>query len=461
MGRGRKPNRYAKISATVLVLSAGSVFAQTPDGPITASVSLTTSIDANTNKFLDAVSPGTTVDISEQLSFSLVTRNSLQLLEISGSASLNFDDIGSGASADFRPPTVTLHYARDTGNSNLDASASYWNDTIVSSFDLDPTEAVFIIVDTGTLTIIGADLAFNTGVDAPLGFSFTASYKDNDYDGTNPLNLALFDSTTAKIGASAKLRLSPTTQGTLSASFTDFESSAMPPRATKIQTTVYNFGVSHAATPALTIDGNIGFRDEETNLGGAPTTIDGNFGGIGVVRDLPRGTIFGRAKVDDSGSATSKSLTFGGTLDIEDGTLTASLEADKTEGNDVQLLGNVAFKRELPSGSVTVDLSQSLSTDSLDQDIKVSSLGIDYNRTLAGDAGLNLAFDISRSEDAGAGSAETLNRATVSATYSQELTSDWDLLLGYSHRLSSGSAVATANSDSIFLTLTRSIQFGF
>ncbi len=459
MGRGRLLKQQAKISAMILALSAGVAFAQTLDSPISATVSLTSSVDANTNKFLDAASPGSTVDISERLSFSLITQNSIHLLEVSGSASLNFDDIGSGASVDFRLPTVTLHYARDTGNSNLDASASYWNDTVVSSFDLDPTEAVFIIVDTGTLTTIGANLAFNTGVNAPLGFSFTASYKDNDYDGTS--DPELFDETTVKIGASAKLRLSPTTQGTLSASFTDFESSALPPRATKEQTTVYNIGVSHAATPALTIDGNIGFRDEETNLGGAPTTIDGIFGGIGVVRDLPRGTIFGRAKVDDSGSATSKSLTFGGSLDIEDGSLTASLEAEKTEGRDVLLLGNVAFKRDLPSGSLTIDLNQTITTNSLDQDIKVSTLGIDYDRALTGSSALNLALDISSTQDAGAGAADTLNRATVSATYSQELTPGWDMLLGYKHRLSSGSAVASANSDSIFLTLTRDIQFGF
>jgi hypothetical protein len=40
-------------------------------------------------------------------------------------ASLDFNDIGSGASADFTPPRLTLHYARDTGNSNLDASVNY------------------------------------------------------------------------------------------------------------------------------------------------------------------------------------------------------------------------------------------------------------------------------------------------------------------------------------------------
>ena len=459
MGRGKLLKQQAKISAMILALSAGVAFAQTLDSPISGTVSLTSSVDANTNKFLDAASPGSTVDISERLSFSLITQNSIHLLEVSGSATLNFDDIGGGASADFQPPTVTLHYARDTGSSNLDASASFFNGTVVSSFDLDPTEAVFIIVDTGTLTTIGADLALSTGVNAPLGFSFTASYKDKDYDGTSPGNLALFDSTTTVVGASANLRLSPSTQGTLSASFTDYVSDDAT--ATEKKTTEFNFSVSHESASALVLNANIGFREKQTIAGGPATTTSGLFGGVDLVRDMPNGSVFGGVRFDATGAANSATLTFGRTLELPNGSLNASLEANKTEGNSVQFLGKATYSQDMPTGSLSVNLNQSLSTNTLDQDIKVSTLGIDYDRALTGSSGLNLALDISRSQDAGAGAADTLNRATVSATYSQELTPGWDMLLGYKHRLSSGSAVATANSDSIFLTLTRSIQFGF
>ncbi len=217
------------------------------------------------------------------------------------------------------------------------------------------------------------NLVFNTGVNAPVGFSLTASYTDNDFAGTT--NPALFDSTTTRVGVSANLRLSPSTQGTLSASYTDYVSGATPPITTESQTTAYNVAVSHDLASSLTLNGNIGYREKDSVAGG-PVTESGFFGGVDLVRDLPDGTIFGGVNVDDSGSTTSTALTFGRTLDLPDGSLTASLEVNNTTGSGVQLLGKAAYQQNLPTGSLSVDLNQSLTTNTLDQDVKVSSLGI-------------------------------------------------------------------------------------
>ena len=231
--------------------------------------------------------------------------------------------------------------------------------------------------------------------------------------------------------------------------------------STGVLTTAFNFSVSHAVASALTVSGNIGFRERVTTAGGPATTTSGIIASVDVVRDLASGSVFGGITYDAAGARTSTALSFGRTLDLPSGSLTASLEANRTAGSRVQLLGRAAYQRDLPSGTLTVDLNQSLTTDTFDQDIKVSSLGINYDQALTSSTGLNLAMNISRSEDSGAGVAATFNRATASATFSNQLTSDWDMQLGYRHRLSFGSTVATASSDSIFLTLTRNIQFGF
>jgi len=102
-----------------------------------------------------------------------------------------------------------------------------------------------------------------------------------------------------------------------------------------------------------------------------------------------------------------------------------------------------------------------LSTNYLGEDIKYSTLGFAYNKALNSDSGINLSMNLSRSEDGGAGAAPTLNRTTVSASYSRALTPDWDVTMGYSHRTNSGSAISSARSDSVFLTLTRDLKFGF
>ncbi|MFV2001974.1 MAG: hypothetical protein ACC619_03230 [Paracoccaceae bacterium] len=457
MGRGKRLTQQAAFSVLVLGLGGSMALAQTLDSPITATIGLSSGVTVYSNKFLDAVSPGTTIDASEKLSFSLGTQNSIQSLSLSGSASLSITDIGGAAITYVSEPRVTLSYARDTGNSTLDASANFWNGTVVSSFDLDPTDAVFLVVDTGTLTTVGASLAFSTGINAPLGLSLSASVKDNSYAGTS--NPALFDATTTKLGASANLRLSPSTQGALSANYTNYDSSDLT--STRRQTTDFGLSISQELASALVINGNAGFRQEDTTAGGPTTTTSGFFGGIDVVRSLPDGSIFGGIAFDASGGANNTSLTLGRAVDLRNGSLRASLEANKSVGSPVQLLGSAAYSVDMPSGTISLDLKQSLTTDQTDQDIKVSSLGIDYSRALNASSSLNLSMDVSRTEDGGAGAADTLNRANLSATYSRALTDKWNMQLGYSRRLSSGSAAPSVNSDTIFLTLTRDIQFGF
>ena len=191
------------------------------------------------------------------------------------------------------------------------------------------------------------------------------------------------------------------------------------------------------------------------------TTTSGIFGGLDVTQTLPNGSVYGGLQFDDSGASSSTALTIGRSLDLPSGTLSANLTADWSGVGSAQILGTANYTQQLPDGSVSVDFSQTLTTDSLSQDIKFSTLGIGYQKSLNSNTGLSLDLDLRRTEDAGGGVAATLNRASLSAAYTQALTPDWDLSVGYTHLQNSGSAIASATSDKVFLRLTRDIQFGF
>ena len=278
-----------------------------------------------------------------------------------------------------------------------------------------------------------------------------------DYAGiTDP---GLFDETTARVGASAAMRISPTTQGTLSANYTDYV--AEDAISTSTQTMNYSFNLTHELARALTIDGNVGYQDKSTTASGVTSTTTGFFGGAGLTQMLPNGSAFGDINFDASGATTSTALTFGRALDLPDGNVSAQLTVNMTPGNKTEFLGTANYTKQLPDGSFNLNLSQSLYTDNLGQDIRFSTLGVAYQKDLNTNAAINLTLDLSRTEDGGAGSAATLSRATLSAAYSRSITPDWDVSVGYKHRQSSGSAITTADSDSLFLTLTRDLQFGF
>jgi len=456
MDRGITKTIQAALTVTVVAFGATETFAQ--NSANSGSFSFTTAVDLDTNPDLVAVSPGTVFDFTETLAFSVRSETSTQLLEFFGNTGLTFSQtLGGGSVSSFNSPTGTLHYFRDSANSNLDLSGSYWTGDVINAFDADPSAATSIIVDVGTLTTAKASAVYNWGVNAPLGFSLNASYNQRDYEGiTNP---DLFDETTSIIGASANMRISPSTQGTLAASYTDYDSSDAI--STSTQTTDYSFSVNHDLANALALTGNIGFRDKSTTASGITIVANGFLGGVGLTQTLTNGTAFGDIQFDDSDTLSSTALTFGRSLDLPDGNLTAKLTVDMVSGSDAQLLATATYTKQLSNGGITLDLSQSLYTDNLNQDIKFSTLAIAYQKTLNSNAGINLSLDLSRSEDGGAGSAAALNRATLSASYSQALTPDWDISVGYSHRQNSGDAIATADSDSVFLTLTRNLQFGF
>ncbi len=448
-----------RVALTVTVVAFGAIpQAIAQNSAISGGFTFTTSVDLDTNPDLAAVSPGTDLDVSETLGFSVRSETSTQLLEFFGNTDLTFTQtLGGSSTSTFNSPTGTLHYYREAADSNLDLSGSYWTGDVINAFDADPTTATSIIVDAGTLTTAKAALVYNWGVNAPLGFSLNASYNQREYKGiTNPL---LFDETTSIIGASANIRISPSTQGTLAAAYKDYV--ATDAISTNTQTTDYSFSVNHDLANALALTGNVGYRDKKTTASGISTVENGLLGGIGLTQTLTNGSVFGDIQFDGSATNNSTALSFGRSLDLPDGNLTARVTADFVSGSNVQLLASASYTKQLSDGDISLDLSQSLYTDNLDQDIKFSTLAVAYQKALNSNAGINLSLDLSRSEDGGAGSAAALNRATLSASYSQALTPDWDISVGYSHRQKSGEAISTANSDSVFLTLTRGLQFGF
>lgn len=458
MSRGIRKKIQAAIAIPVVAFAATETFAQNLNSPVTGQLTFTTAADFNTNRGLAAVSAGNSLDISERLGFSIRSETRTQVLEFFGSTGLTYSKtVGSATTSTFNKPKVTLHYFRESADSNLDLSTNYWVGDVSSVFDADPTAAVSIIVDTGTLARTGAVFDYNWGINAPLGFSVNASYDQRDYAGiTNP---NLFDSDTVTLGLSAKLRLSPTTRGTISARRTDYKSSDA--LSTSSETTNYTLGVNHDLSGGVSINGTLGYRDKNTTSGGTTTNSNGYFASAGISKALPRGSVFSNVKVDQSGATTATSLSFGHNMDLPDGTLSASVTADWSAGSKAQFLGSVGYTKELPDGSISLSLKQSISTNNVGEDIKYSNLGISYQKALNSASGVNLSLNLSQSEDGGAGSAATLSRATMSASYSQALTPDWDLSVGYTHRRNSGSAIAIAESDSIFLTLMRDVRFGF
>lgn len=458
MGRGKTKTLQASIAVTAVAFSAAVAYAQTPNSPLTVDLSFSTSLEINTNPGLSSGPASTEFSLSEELGFSFLNETSLQMLEITGETGFALTSTaGGGSSVSVESPMIELTYSRESANSDLQLNSSYWRGDVTSAFDADPTSSVFLIVDTGTLVIVDHALEINWGLNAPIGFSLYADYAGQFYDGTT--DAALFDSTVTTLAASANVRFSSATTGSFTAFVEDDTSDDL--FSTNSLTNEYTFQVDNQLASGLLLSGNAGYRDVSTTASGATTTESGFFAGVDLTQPVSNGTYFGGVQFDGSESASSTAVTLGRSLDLVDGLISASVTADTVAGAGTQFLGTASYLKELSDGNITVDFSQTLTENSLDEDVKLSTFGIGYLKNLNSNSDLSLTFDFSRSEDAGVGAVATLNRSILSASYSRELTPSWGLSVGYAREQSSGSAISSASSDSVFLTLTKDIQFGF
>ena len=456
-----KPGRAGTVQASLVIsvaaFAAAGAFAQTPNSSPTAILTFSSTADVNSNRGLATVSPGATFRFTEDIGFSILTETSTQSLELSGSAGFRLDRRASGTfSSALSTPNARLRYTREGANADLSLNANYRSNDVSSAYLADPLDPFSLIVDSGTLTRLDASFAASFMTNAPLSFALSASYDDRDYVGTT--DPALFDENTVALGITANLRLSPTTQAALNATQTNYVSG--DPAGTRYVENEYSLSVTHELASATVLGGNIGFRDRTTTASGATSQSTGVFAGLDVSRELPNGSINAGVSFDRSGSGpVSTALTFGRSLDLPSGSLSASITADFEPGSSPRFSGTAGYNQELPDGSLAVDLSQSFETDSLGQDIRFSSLGVAYNKTINSVSGVSLEMNVSRSEDAGGGTAATMDRASLSAIYARELGSDWNLSVGYTHEQTGG--VSRAASDSVFLTLTKDLQFAF
>ena len=446
--------------AAVIAIATAATFtgqSQAQDGgsAISGNLNLSTSITSNSNQGLNPVSAGTTLTASETLGFSLTSETRAQSLGLSINTGVTYKDDPSGdTTLTFNSPDLDLNYSREGANSSFNFGANYNTGDVVDVIAQDPTSTV-VAADDGTLNVTGLSFGLQAGIEAPVGVEISGSSKNSDYtDTTDP---DLVDNEDMSLSATVNFRFSPVTNGSLTA--TQTSSSAESVGNLETESISYSFGLSHELRRGLTMSGALGMRENTTTEFLATSETDGLFGNLGLNQDLPNGSIYGEVSFDESESVGTTSLTFGGSTNLKDGALSASITAtdDGAFGNVV--LGSLDFSKELANGSFVVGISQSIEKDINDDDQKYSSIGMSYSQEINSISGFDLSLDITQSEDLSTSNSSTKTKLSVG--YNHELTQDWDLSVGYSHQQFSETGSADADSDSLYLTLSRSVALSF
>lgn len=443
--------------ATTLAVYAPASGQEAPGG-LTLTFGISSSLRANDNLDLDNPSPGTSTLWDNTLSFGLLKEDQIQSIRLDLEGVVRVSNIPGGSTdvSFLDDSSAGFAYARNLGNSRLEFGADYSNSDLVFIDplsvieDLDETD---LIDDNGRRELISANLAFETGINDPIGFLLELDRGARRYSGTT--DPGLFDTDTSTITATGRFRFSEVLEGRLIAYHNVYDAMDVP--RTERTTDTISIGATYDVSPTLTIDASIGHSEVEENLTAIPSTSTekGVVGTFALTKALANGTA--GLSFDKVISITGGRSNFevSRLLELPQGTLEASIGASRGDAGNTQAIGSIFYNHELPLGNFSATASRRYATSTLGNDTRITSATFGYNTQLSPLSGLAFNVQFSEVVDVGAGAVGHSSIGSFRTTYSYELTNDWNLLAGYERRFRRSDTVPRTYSNEIFLTLER------
>lgn len=411
---------------------------------------------------LDNNSVGTTYSSDTKLSFGFSSQTQAQTLDfsMSGVARL-IDDPLIGTDSGFRDPTLALLYSRDSANSRLTVSLDYARPDLAFLDPLtqdDLTDQDFFRGG-GTREDTHAGIRLETGLLSPLGFEFDLNSTRRSYSNTtDPL---LFSNQTDSAAVATLFRFSPITVGRLDL----YESRyfAEDTRQNEVKTDRFTFGLDHEFSRISALSVNIGHSEvvETFNtLPGLESVTRGPVGDLSLTRLMPNGEATARLDTTLNQQGRQNTLEFGRVFELPVGGLAISFGTTNGDTFSLRPIGRIDYTADLPTGALNASISREATiSDTLSQATETTRVDFGY-RFYVNDVS-SLSFDLSYADISLVGNTASGNsreRGSFNATYSRDITPDWDVRVGYEYRYFNSTAAGSANSNSIFFALQRDVN---
>lgn len=448
--------------ASAVCLAALPLAAQEEVGGLLVRLGLEQRLEYGENLGLDLPEEGSTARASTALSFGLTSETRTQTFALQTGAALRFEDGPTGSDAGIVDPQASLSYSREAANATLSLSA-YYRETDVDFLrpleDFVNDEGVIELPEdledlngTGTRIGFGGTAGLEFGTSAPLGLALRAGASGIDYrDVTDP---DLVRIRRANAGATVKLRFSPVSEGRIALDQRLYD--ADDAEQTHRETTTLSAGLTREISPRAVLDLSLGRTIVDTEEFGVTTREKGIDAAIGLDYAMPNGSASADFAATTTQDGTRLDLTFGRSLDLPTGALSASLGLTRPEGGDVELIGALLWRRDLPTGSLTARAERSVRTTNSDEQRLTTFLAVGYDHQINDVSGLGLDMSYAFIDETGTDASE--DRASLSASYSHALTADWNMNLGLAYQMRE-EAGDRADSQSVFVTLGRSFDF--
>jgi hypothetical protein len=366
---------------------------------------------------------------------------------------LDIEEGRAGApSVDVANPFAQLVYDRNTRNATISAFTAYRESDVDSDigdeeFDLDGD---ILRQEDGTRESLNFRLSGEVGRDAPIGGSWSWDYNEITFSDTTDPDLT--DQSRYTLAGQVDFRITPRIVANVRASYSDFDARG---NGTDRETTRIGTGVALTISPVLTANLGLGY-DRIERSGDETGTDDGLSVRAGLERAVPNGAwqLDFSSAVESNEDGRRSNLTVGRSVELPRSVLNVSFGLSGSDIVGTDPLLNVDYSQTLPRARINLGLSQSITTDS-DNDEQINTrlrAGFDQQINALSQVGLSLSlFDVN---DLSTGNDDT-QRIDVSLTYRYALTRDWGLVGGVSHRRLTEENEANRSRNTIFIGLRR------
>ncbi|WP_371039447.1 hypothetical protein [Rhodosalinus sp. FB01] len=463
MARRRSSPRglAAGLCAAGSLLGGAGALAQEPaeSGP-RLTFDLDTRLGANDNLDLVADPPGTATYLETRLGLGLVSETRLSRLELDlGAVTRTGDAPGDGDFNGLGEADLRVAYSREVATSRLsfDGRVAYRDLDVFDPFDdtVELPDGSVVTEKAGQRRSAMAGITLETGLTAPLGLVLDLRREATEYtDTTDP---DLYDTRETRASVGLRMTLTPTTEGLLEVSRSLYTAEDTLRRERERRAA--RFDLTHELSGGTVLEASLGVTDidEIARAGGAPRIEENGFtGSLGLSRPLPLGSIGISAATALETTGRRNTLNLERVIVRPNAELRLGLGVSSDEDGEIEPVADIAYALDLPTGALEASLSQSVTTSDEDEDLSRLRASLNYVHDINALSRLSLGADYVSVSDLGAGSAGDEERATLSVTYSRDITRDWSLDLGYSHDREDTGTTRAASGNRVFLGLSRS-----
>ena len=370
-----------------------------------------------------------------------------------------FDDRSARLGYQRQGVNSALSFGADYSLSSVDARDPFDRNFLDEDdpfFGDDPLDETDLTQDRGDEQQIGARFRFETGLNDPLGVVLTGRYRDRSFtDTTDP---DLFDNEIFTLSGTTRVTLSPITEARVVLRYEDYSADDTP--RTDRQTSSVNLGLTQALSQVDTLDVSVGLQQIETKetIGGTrgSDTENGVIGALALTRDLTRGTIGTSFEVDQSENGQTATWLVSRDLPLPRGSLALSLGATRDVNDDIIPSGSIDFVHEMLRSTLTASLSQDVRTSDRSNELRTTRASVGYNYEINSLSRIGISANFAELAQAGGPAVNDTTRTDLRATYTRDLTRDWQISTGYEYRIRDEETVGEATSNRVFLTLQRS-----